>query len=57
MSSHEDEIHFIEHMAARGASTANYIINGPEQSEAVRAAIEGPNSTTTEEAGTPRNET
>uniref|UniRef100_A0A0E0ED95 HVA22-like protein n=1 Tax=Oryza meridionalis TaxID=40149 RepID=A0A0E0ED95_9ORYZ len=57
VSSHEDEIHFIEHMAARGASTANYIINGPEQSEAVRAAIEGPNSTTTEEAGTPRNET
>ncbi|XP_006657857.1 HVA22-like protein k [Oryza brachyantha] len=57
VSSHEDEIHFIENMAARGASTANYIINGPEQREGVNATIEGPNSTSTEEAGAPRNET
>ncbi|KAG8099632.1 hypothetical protein GUJ93_ZPchr0013g36447 [Zizania palustris] len=57
VTSHGDEIHFIGNMAARGASTANYIINGPEQPEAVHATIEGPNSTSTEEAGAPRNET
>ncbi|RLM86520.1 HVA22-like protein k [Panicum miliaceum] len=53
VSSHEDEIRFIENMAIRGATTANYIVNGLDQPDEPQAinAIEGPNPTATEEAG------
>ncbi|KAL6856042.1 hypothetical protein ACP4OV_018844 [Aristida adscensionis] len=53
VSSHEDEIRFIENMAIRGATTANYIVNGvdePGQPEAANT-IEGPNPTGREEGG------
>jgi len=53
VSSHEDEIRFIENMAIRGATTANNIVNGLDQPDEPQAinAIEGPNPTPTEEAG------
>ncbi|VAH28817.1 unnamed protein product [Triticum turgidum subsp. durum] len=56
VSNHEDEIRFVENMAIRGATTANYIVNGldqPGQSEEV-SVTEDPNSTPTEEPDTPR---
>ncbi|KQK15662.1 HVA22-like protein k [Brachypodium distachyon] len=59
VSNHEDEIRFVENLAIRGATTASYIVNGvdqPGQPEEVNTA-EGPNSTATEEADTPRGET
>lgn len=59
VSSHEDEIRFIENMAIRGATTANHIVNGldqPEETQAVNT-IEGPNTTVTEEAGVSGTET
>ncbi|XP_020185857.1 HVA22-like protein k [Aegilops tauschii subsp. strangulata] len=56
VSNHEDEIRFVENMAIRGATTANYIVNGldqPGQSEEV-SVTEDPNPTPTEEPDTPR---
>lgn len=52
VSSHEDEIRFVENMAIRGATTANYIVNGLEQHEEPQAVntIEGTHPTATEEA-------
>ncbi|KAM3365296.1 hypothetical protein ACQJBY_015194 [Aegilops geniculata] len=47
VSNHEDEIRFVENMAIRGATTANYIVNGldqPGQSEEV-SVTEDPNPT------------
>ncbi|CAD6340930.1 unnamed protein product [Miscanthus lutarioriparius] len=59
VSSHEDEIRFIENMAIRGATTANYIVNGLDQPEETRAinTFEGRNTTVTEEAGVSGTET
>ncbi|CAN6205793.1 unnamed protein product [Urochloa humidicola] len=53
VSNHEDEIRFIENMAIRGATTANYIVNGLDQPDdsQVNNRIEGPSPTATEEAG------
>ncbi|GJN11328.1 hypothetical protein PR202_ga29509 [Eleusine coracana subsp. coracana] len=57
VSSHEDEIRFIENMAIRGATTANYIVNGLDEPGQSEATIEGPNSTATEEAAVSGTET
>ncbi|KAL6657770.1 hypothetical protein ACP70R_005550 [Stipagrostis hirtigluma subsp. patula] len=60
VSSHEDEVRFIENMAIRGASTASYIVNGldqPGQPEEEGNLIEGSSSTATEEGGVSGSET
>ncbi|GJN32771.1 hypothetical protein PR202_gb21297 [Eleusine coracana subsp. coracana] len=57
VSSHEDEIRFIENMAIRGATTANYIVNGMDEPGQSEVTIEGPNSTATEEAAVSETET